>query len=261
MENKALIGHTGFIGRNLVEKMDFTHLYNSKNIETIRNKEFDIVISCGNSSLKWYVNENKHTDLENILSFIEDIKTIKTKKFILISTIDVYENPLDVTEMDEANCTENKPYGNNRLILENFVRSFFDNYLIIRLPIVYGKYFSKNFIFDILNNKEVDKINGNSIVQIYNVENLVSDMNIFLGQKLNIVNLATEPLTIKELFPKFFDTDLFNISKNNSKTNMITTFNGNKKYFYQKEDLISELNKFIEHYETKCVQHSLESKE
>ena len=43
-------------------------------------------------------------------------------------------------------------YGNNRMKLENLLRNF-KSYHILRLPIVYGKNFSKNFIYDLINRK------------------------------------------------------------------------------------------------------------
>ena len=37
---KALIGSTGFIGRNLTSQIDFEEKYNSKNIASISGKKF-----------------------------------------------------------------------------------------------------------------------------------------------------------------------------------------------------------------------------
>jgi UDP-glucose 4-epimerase len=135
MIKNALIGHSGFIGNNIKQQMNFTSFYNSKNIFEIKNEEFDLLISCGNSSLKWKANINPIEDQNNIESFIDNIKTIKVKKFVLISTIDVYKNPYNVDENTEADSDDNIPYGKNRLLLEKFIQSNFTNYLIIRLPI------------------------------------------------------------------------------------------------------------------------------
>ena len=37
----CLIGYTGFVGSNLNSQAQFENLYNSKNIDTIENQEFD----------------------------------------------------------------------------------------------------------------------------------------------------------------------------------------------------------------------------
>jgi aspartate-semialdehyde dehydrogenase len=43
----GLVGYTGFVGSTLMRTMEFTHLYNSKNIETIKNESFDTLIFSG----------------------------------------------------------------------------------------------------------------------------------------------------------------------------------------------------------------------
>jgi nucleoside-diphosphate-sugar epimerase len=253
MTDTALIGHTGFIGSNLKTQIRFSSLYNSKNIDDIVNREFDCVVSCGNSSLKWYANKNSNQDYENILSFIERMKTVKTRRFVLMSTIDVYENPYDVTEYDVADCTDKIPYGKNRLILENFVREFFKNHLIIRLPVVYGHGFKKNLIFDALNNNGLEKINGNTQVQIYNIDNIGSDIQNFTNKKLKTVNLATEPFVVNELFEDVFGITLSNFDEVFSRYDMKTAYSESGDYFYSKERLTKELIAFKEQYELKCM--------
>jgi nucleoside-diphosphate-sugar epimerase len=248
----ALVGYTGFIGKNLMSQIKFDCFYNSKNINDIRNQEFDMVISSANSSLKWLANKNHIEDRDNILSFIENIKCIKTKKFILLSTIDVYETAIGVNEDNKPDCTEKKPYGLNRLILEQFVQDFFEDYLIIRLPIVYGDGLKKNIIFDILNNNQIDKINGNSKIQIYNVHNLKSDINRFIEKNIKVVNLATEPLLVSDLFKDVFDINLKKLTEEVVETNMMTNKNIDK-YFYKRDYLISELSKFKREYGVKCI--------
>ncbi len=40
----ALIGHTGFVGSNLLAEHPFDELYRSTNIETIAGERFDLVV-------------------------------------------------------------------------------------------------------------------------------------------------------------------------------------------------------------------------
>ena len=42
--NNALIGYTGFVGMNILQQKPFMFLYNSKNIEEIKGKEFDLIV-------------------------------------------------------------------------------------------------------------------------------------------------------------------------------------------------------------------------
>ncbi len=38
---RALIGHTGFVGSNLLKQAEFDRCYNSKNIEEIVDEQFE----------------------------------------------------------------------------------------------------------------------------------------------------------------------------------------------------------------------------
>lgn len=249
----ALIGHTGFIGSNLKNEYLFKDYYNSKNIKNIENREYDLIISCGNSSLRWKANQNPEKDLKNIMQFIEHIKKVKTKKFVLISTIDVYENPCDVYEDSEFGNLEKNPYAKNRLYLENFIKSHFKDYLIIRLPIVYGHNLKKNMIYDALNNHELEKVNTEAQVQVYNVKNLMKDIFIALKNNIKILNIATEPVTTKEIYKEVFGLELDNSPcpdfKYDMKTNYSNLFGQKKDYAYTKIKILNELKKFKEEHE------------
>lgn len=79
-----------------------------------------------------------------------NIKKINPKKIVLISTVDVYKNPVNVDEDTIINIHGLEPYGLNRFYLEKWVRENFQDYLIVRLPGLYGKNIKKNFIFDLI---------------------------------------------------------------------------------------------------------------
>lgn len=148
---KGLIGYTGFVGSNLDKQIEFERKYNSKNILDIKNEEFDILYCAGVSAVKWFANQNPEKDIENINSLIDNLKTIKTKKFVLISTIDIYSDLGDVDEDRIPNVLEQDTYGKNRYYLENWVKDNFQDYLIVRLPALFGEGLKKNFIYDLLN--------------------------------------------------------------------------------------------------------------
>ena len=148
---KGLIGYTGFVGSNLDNQIKFDEKYNSKNIYQIKEKEFNIVYCAGVSAVKWFANQNPQKDIAGINSLIENLKTIKTKTFVLISTIDIYPSFGDIDEDTMPDISKQDTYGKNRYYLENWVKNNFENYLIVRLPALFGKGLKKNFIYDLLN--------------------------------------------------------------------------------------------------------------
>lgn len=147
---KILVGHTGFVGSNLLENTAFDLCFNSKNISESFGLNPDVLVYSGIRAEKFLANKEPENDFNIILNAIENIKKINPKQLVLISTVDVYPNPISVDENTEIDIEEVQPYGKNRLYLENWVASNFDDYLIVRLPGLFGKNIKKNFIFDLI---------------------------------------------------------------------------------------------------------------
>lgn len=147
---KILVGHTGFVGSNLAESHAFDLCFNSKNISEAFGSNPDVLVYSGVRAEKFLANKEPKKDFEIILEAIENIKKINPKQIVLISTVDVYPNPIAVDENTEIDLDVVQPYGKNRLYLENWVASTFDDHLIVRLPGLFGKNIKKNFIFDLI---------------------------------------------------------------------------------------------------------------
>ena len=249
--NIGIVGGTGFIGSNLCKQFYPCTKFNSENINDIKGNKFDIVINSAPSGVKWLANKNPDRDLSSIHSLITKLKKVSTSKFILISTIDIFETPLDTYEEDVSSSKKHHPYGRNRLHLEKFAQDNFKDCFIIRMPIVYGDGFKKNFLFDLLNNNEVEKLNPNSLVQVYNVDNLKKDIEFMIEKDIHVLNMATFPISIGEIASRIFSREGLNYKKVNGfyKTNMKTNYsftkNDSNGYLYNKNDVIEDLVKYF----------------
>ena len=145
----AIVGYTGFVGQNLCLSHSFDAKYNSKNINDAYGTSPDVLVYAGIRAEMFTANHFPEQDLANIKEAIENIKKIKPKKLVLISTISVYP----VFEGDEntvVDGNEGSAYGQNRRYLEKWVESNVEDYLIVRLPALYGAGIKKNFIYDII---------------------------------------------------------------------------------------------------------------
>lgn len=145
-----LVGYTGFVGSNIYESHHFDGLFNSKNIKEAYGRNPDLLVYSGVPAQKFIANSNPSEDMCIIEKAKENIQMINPKEIILISTIDVYKEPQEVYEDSEI-MDDNEPYGKNRYLLEKWVMDNFDNYLIVRLPGLYGNNIKKNFIYDLIN--------------------------------------------------------------------------------------------------------------
>lgn len=146
-----LVGYTGFVGSNIYLNRKFDEVYNSKNIKESYGKNPDLLIYSGLRAEKFLANNNPEKDMELIYEAQENIKNINPKKLVLISTIDVFKNPVEVDENTKIDTEDLHPYGLNRYRLECWIRKNYNDALIVRLPALFGKNIKKNFIYDLIN--------------------------------------------------------------------------------------------------------------
>ena len=248
--NDALIGYSGFVGSNILSRHKFNKLYDINNISEIEGKQFDLVVCAGAPGIKWKANKYPQKDRDNINYLIKNLAKVKTKKIILISTIDVYPNVDKVNEDSKIDKSKLNFYGKHRRILEEFIESHF-NSTIIRLPGLFGKGLKGNVIYDLLN-KRYEYVPKNGIMQFYNLDYIWIDINIAIQNNLSVINLSTEPLSIKTITEEIFHLDINYISNRINKAqyyNMQTKHNYLWKseipYLYYKEHILRDLKLFI----------------
>lgn len=246
----ALIGYSGFVGSTLRKQTKFDFLYRSTNIAEIEGNEFDIVVCAGAPAQKWLANKEPEHDFLIINGLIQHLQSIHCKKFILISTVDVFKTPINVSEntvIDENNL---HPYGLHRRYLEKFVESHFDDYLIVRLPGLVGPGLRKNIIFDFLNNNNVNQIDSRNIFQFYPMVNLWSDIQTALNQQLKLVHLTSEPISVSEVAEngfgfKFENVVLPQFASYDMKSEYAHFYQG-KDYQYTKKDVLLAIRAYAQ---------------
>lgn len=205
----ALIGHTGFVGGNLLEQHTFDALFNSSNIEEIAGRSFDLLVCAGVPSEKWKANQLPERDLENIERLTQSVMQAEARRLVLISTVDVFIHPVDVNEDSPTHADGLHAYGRHRLQLEELAAARFDS-LIVRLPALYGSGLQKNAVFDLLNRNDVQKIDSRGVFQFYCIDRLWNDIERALDNELPLVHLVTEPVSISDVAREAFDIEFTN---------------------------------------------------
>jgi len=195
----ALIGFSGFVGSTLLRQTHFDALYRSSNIGDIQGQNFDMVVCAGAPAQKWLANRHPEQDREKILSLTGWLETIQCARFVLISTVDVFKLPVDVDEATAVDEDGLHAYGTHRRILEKFVESHFDNYLIVRLPGLVGPGLRKNVVFDLLNENNLPAIESRNIYQFYPMVNLWYDIQTAIQHGLSLVHLTAEPVRVSDI--------------------------------------------------------------
>lgn len=247
---RALIGYTGLVGGVLLKKAQFDTLYNSQNITEIQGGNFDYVLCAGAPGVKWKANQDPEKDLQNIKHLIANLQSIKANKFILISTVDVYHDPLEVNEASTITIDGLHPYGKNRRYLEEFVQDKFDQHLIVRLPALFGQGLKKNFVFDLIHNHCLHWTHKDSTYQFYNLENLFKDIKFAEVNQIKLLNISTEPLSAHFVAKECLHLDFQNETEREPvnydvKSRYFNVFGGGNGYLYLKEEVLTELKEFI----------------
>ena len=299
-----LVGNTGFVGSNLQSEYTFDELYNSKNITEAYGKNPDLLVYSGVPAQKFLANKEPEKDFEIIKNAINNIKNIKPKEIVLISTIDVYKEPVNVNEDTKIDTENLQPYGYNRYYLEKWVSENIENHLIVHLPGLYGKNIKKNFIYDLIHIipsmltyekyqellnkdnsiesyykkqengfykvKELNKSEENILktyfnnigfsalnftdsrgkFQFYNLKYLWKHIQIARENNIKVLNLATEPVEISEIYEyikskKFVNEVTNNVPNYDFKTKYAKIFEGKDGYIFSKEFILEDIKKFV----------------
>lgn len=254
----ALIGYTGFVGSNIYRQFQFDEVYNSKNIEDIKGKKIDLVVCAGVPAVKWWANKNPKQDIAIIESLADIYKSINTKRFVLISTVDVYPTPYDVTEKTSIDSGIICPYGKHRLLLEQSLVGCFEHFHVLRLPGLFGKGIKKNILFDMLCGNIIDKINLDSSFQWYPLSRIWQDIQKVIEAEITLLNLAVEPISsrlIKETFFTNLDvgSDPSPVSHYNMKTVYSGLFNSSSSDYIMSEDqVLSHMASWLKDPEVNC---------
>lgn len=248
----ALIGYTGFVGGTLerAPEWSFDARYNSRNIADIAGQSFDTVICAGVSAKKWIANADPAGDWAAIETLIGPLRTVQAKRFILISTIDVYPRPEDVFEDDRPDPADGQPYGAHRLQLERFVEETFTAHHIVRLPALFGDGLQKNALYDLLADNMIDKINPAGIFQWYPMCRLGADLAAIVAADRPLLNIAVEPVGTAEIVDRFFSgagvgQPMPMSARYDMKTRYPGLLGGSGVYHLTHDDVIGELDSYI----------------
>ena len=244
---KVLVGDTGLIGSVLQQSTNFDATFNSGNIHELPEianmpgQVDELYLACLPAT-KWLVNQDPLKDFNNILSIVDVLTQVWATKVILISTIDIYQS--GDCGANESCWTRFGPlgYGANRLLFETLVQDTLAfQTCIVRLPAVFHPLIKKNILFDLLNNNNVDQINGNSAYQWYPLKRLWQDIQSVKGE--DVINLFPPPIETLEIIDKFFpNAEIASGDRISYDYRTMATKSG---YWLSEEEVMQEMEAFI----------------
>jgi len=178
LKTLAIIGSNGMVGSDLVKYLtsnfELTQI-DRDNYNDYKGKEFDIVINANGNSNKIWSNENRLGDFEaSTVSVYKTLLDFPCKKYIYISSVDVYENHSSektTSETESINPSNLAPYGFHKFLSECIIKNLAGDYIILRCPMMLGTNLKKGPIYDILKNSRLF-VSGSSAFQMITTKEL-----------------------------------------------------------------------------------------
>lgn len=254
----AIIGHTGFVGGNLVTQVEFDARYNSSNIEDIAGRSYDLVVCSGARAEKWRINQEPERDRAELQRLQDCLRAAHIEQLVLISTVDVYPEPFGVDEGTPIDVDAASAYGRHRRELELWAESNFDT-VVVRLPGLFGRGLKKNAIYDLLHDNMVDRIHADARFQFYDLSSLWRDIETAMEHRLHVVNFATPPVSMQDVARRAFGTEFDNRPDGVSppsydmRTRHHDAYGGPEGYITTREDVLDRLAGFVERERTAVV--------
>jgi hypothetical protein len=250
-EVDALVGHTGFVGGNLIRQHAFQARYNSANIADIAGRHFETLVFSGAQAKKWWANQNPEQDWAGIQRALDAMAGVTAERVILISTIDVVPQVPGADEDFNCGNQPTHPYGEHRLRLEDAIRAMFSTVLTVRLPALSGWDLRKNVLYDLVHDNMVDKIDPASRFQFYDLYRLWADIETASHARLDLVHLVTEPVPTGDIVERFFPgTTVGTPPPSGSpsydfRTRHAAVFGGTREYIYDATEAMRRIGDWV----------------
>lgn len=248
----ALVGHTGFVGSNLLRQTSFDDLYRSTDIHEIAGRCYSLVVCAGAPAEKWKANRDPEADRAGIERLAAAVQRAEIDELVLISTVDVYPEPVGVDEATPIDPQAGHPYGRHRLELEHRLRARFRT-RVLRLPGLFGPGLKKNVVYDFLHHNALDRIPAEGVFQFYPLARLWADVGRVRAAGLELVNLATEPVSVRELAREAFGLELAGPIPSDApaprydfRTRHAALFGGRGGYLLSRDEVLDALRRFVE---------------
>lgn len=246
----ALIGHTGFVGGNLLRQRAFDACYNSQNVAEIRGRGFDLLVVSAMPAAKWLANRDPDRDRAVLERLLGDLRQVQARRVVLVSTVDVYPRPVAVDETTPLDVAQHHAYGKHRRMLEEAAVTIFPQLCVVRLPALFGPGLKKNAVYDLMHDNEVHKIPSAGEFQFYNLDRLWADVETALRHDLKLVNFAAAPTTMADVARRVFDREFTNDPggtppRYDVRTIHAAKFGGRDGYLYDRETVLAEMAAFV----------------
>lgn len=187
----GVIGQNGMLGLDLVKFLSASFEVDGitrENYKDHHETSFDVLINANGNSRRFWANQNIYSDFEqSTISVYKTLSDFKFKKYIYISSSDVYKDHSKTESTLESQVVKVEglcPYGFHKYLSEQIIRNNCPKYLILRMSMMLGSCIKKGPVFDILNNRPLF-VTPDSCLQIINTKEVASIIEILITKSVD----------------------------------------------------------------------------
>ena len=197
----GIIGADGFIGKAITTYLNSLNNYfivpiTRDTYYSATQYEYDVLINANGNSKKFWANNRPLEDFDaSVGSVYRTLFDFCFKKYIYISSIDVYKNNV---------------YGFHKHLSELIINKYLSDYVVLRCPLVIGKNMKKGILNDILKEKSLFVTRDSNYQFITNVEVAKIVYKIINRTTIprSVINIgSTDSLTVSDII-EFLDKDV-----------------------------------------------------
>lgn len=240
---KAVLGHTGFIGSNIMRLIPEVTFISRHDLILQQSLELDELYIAVPGASKWQIDQNPDIDLENIKNILSHLRNVKAKRCTLFSTVDVYA---DKQFSDESSLVlSGLDYGSNRAFFEAELSHLYKDIKIRRLGGLFGVGLKKNVIYDAANLRidQLQNYNQQSIFQYLEVGKSIMTGLSDIFADLQILNVVGPPISLNVLLPDYVEH--FSPLSEIVSYDIRTLYNNDDCYFSNESEAVSDVSLFI----------------
>ncbi len=157
-----ILGAKGFVGATVLaelSKFDECVGIDIDNYDEHIGEKCDVLINVNGNSKKFLAAEQPALEFDlSVRSVVRSIYDFPAKKYVYISTVDVYTDFSDeksTAESVEIDNAKQSPYGFHKWLSEQYVKKVCDKWLITRLGGMVGSGLKKGPVYDLMNGEKL----------------------------------------------------------------------------------------------------------
>lgn len=198
MERFLIVGYRGFLGSNIYNyfRTNSNYIVDGIDLDNMQDIDYSarynyLIYAAGNSKTYLPKQDPLQCIKLDFVDLLEIPKKIITDKIIFFSSSLVYSDNKSQTEDTIIDISKITLYALHKIVMERYIKEFFNNWLILRPTGFWGNGLKKNLLYDLRNNRTDIFYDITSKFDFINVIDFCKIIDILKKQTNQIFNVGS----------------------------------------------------------------------